>query len=101
MSTLPYLTDAEILGIVAPLRQPAAIVRWFRHEGFEVRVRPNGMPLISRAHFDAITSGPTATIQAPNNGEQPDVMALISRVKKGVGYGDHGPHQKKQPARAT
>lgn len=60
-----FLTDDEIKEITNPLTQPAAIVRWFRNNGFpDCRVRPNGLPLITRTQFDAgaaDTIGSTAT----------------------------------------
>jgi hypothetical protein len=80
----PFLTDAEILEVVAPLKQPAAIVRWFLKNGFiGVKVRPNGMPLITRAHFDAVTVGgqPSRQDQQPE-GEQPNVPAYLERLEK-------------------
>ncbi len=91
----PYLTDAEILGIVAPLKQPAAIVRWFRREGFEIRVRPNGMPLISRAHFDAMTNKPLPASLPPDSPVL-NVAGLMQIISKRVGYGHHGPKAQKQ-----
>lgn len=56
----PYLTDAEILEIAAPLKQRAAIRRWFEDAGFTVKTRPNGMPLILRAEFDRQHQAPAA-----------------------------------------
>jgi len=76
---LPFLTDSEIKEVTAPLTQPAAIVRWFKNNGFgEVKVRPNGMPLINRAHFDTVTAG--AQKQEENKGEQPDAAAYLKRL---------------------
>ncbi|MFC7514585.1 hypothetical protein ACFQUU_06175 [Herbaspirillum sp. GCM10030257] len=59
MSANPlFLSNEEIFAIVHPLTQPAAIVRWFKHNRFtDVKVRPNGMPLIARAYFDQVTPG--------------------------------------------
>jgi hypothetical protein len=58
MSQLPFLTDDEIHEIVHPLTQPAAIMRWFRRNGFDqVKVKPNGMPLIGRTYFEQVTGG--------------------------------------------
>ena len=56
-SSPPFLTDAELRRIAEPLRQPAAITRWFKRAGFEVKRKPNGMPLVSRVHFEQVMSG--------------------------------------------
>lgn len=82
----PFLTDEEIFAIVHPLVQPAAIVRWFKGNGFaELKVRPNGMPLIARAYFDQVTAGSTTahgdTVEAA---VQPNVQAYLDRIKKGA-----------------
>ena len=77
----PFLTDAEIREIVAPLTQPSAIVRWFRLNGFHaVKVRPNGMPLITRAHFDAVTGGAQQLEQSEEGSEQPDVSGYLKHL---------------------
>ncbi|WP_425458286.1 DUF4224 domain-containing protein [Collimonas rhizosphaerae] len=78
----PYLTEAEIREIVAPLRQPAAIVRWFRNSGFDVTVRPNGMPLITRSNFDAVTGGIATTTRTQPHGEAPDVAGYLKSLSK-------------------
>jgi hypothetical protein len=94
MSALPYLSDDEILSIVRPLTQPAAIVRWFRLNGFpDVRKRPNGMPLVSRTYFDAATAGTAPKPEQPGRapGGQPNVQAYLQRIAAGAAH--------KQPAK--
>jgi hypothetical protein len=82
MSRMPFLTDAEIKEIVFPLTQPAAIVRWFRKNGFtEMKVRPNGMPLISLEHFDSIASGGMVKPAAAPPREEPDVEGYLTRIQ--------------------
>jgi len=85
MSALPpFLTDEEIFAIVHPLQQPAAIVRWFKNNGFgDLKVRPNGLPLITRAYFDQVTAG-QAKLEAGATppGAQPDIEAF--RQKHGA-----------------
>lgn len=79
----PFLTDDEIREIVKPLVQPAAIVRWFRSNGFDkLRVKPNGMPLISRAYFDEVTAGAAATTTSSKSEvvPQPNVAAYLARI---------------------
>ncbi|CAE6824004.1 hypothetical protein R69746_06187 [Paraburkholderia aspalathi] len=71
--------------MASPLRQPAAIARWFKQQGFEVKTKPNGMPLVSRSNFEYVMRGVTAT---PGTGDidhgrnRPDVDALMRRIGK-------------------
>lgn len=51
------LSDEEINRICRPLTQNAAKVRYLRSLGLVVRRRPDGTPLVSRAHYDAVMSG--------------------------------------------
>jgi hypothetical protein len=77
----PYLTEPEIAHITAPLTQPAARCRWLREQGLIVRERPNGEPLVGRAHFEewsGKTKGPAQNVA----GEQPDTAALLRFVKR-------------------
>jgi hypothetical protein len=78
----PYLTEAEIREIADPLCQPAAIVRWFKKSGFDVTVRPNGMPLITRANFDAVTGGIATKVCNQSVGEAPDVAGYLRSLSK-------------------
>lgn len=101
--TAPHLTTEEILDMVQPLQQPAAIVRWFKKQGFVVKVvRPNGLPLISRSAWEAhLSFSPAATEPAGDNpANTPDVAAFLARFQKGVGYGPHGKKTAVQPAGA-
>jgi hypothetical protein len=76
MSAVPYLTNEEILGIVEPLTQPAAIVRWFRSHGFpDCQVRPNGLPLIFRCEFESKHAQVQETMP-----EQPDVSGFLKKI---------------------
>lgn len=99
---LPFLTDSEILEIVKPLQQPAAIVRWFRDHGYICRVKPNRMPLISRSHFEQVSGCATAAndahsrTDAPQNAGQPDAAALLARFQKK----NNGANSEKQSVRA-
>lgn len=51
----PDLTDEEVDRICAGLRQNAAKIR-FLQQRLKVRVdrKPNGRPLVNRAHYDAV-----------------------------------------------
>lgn len=82
-SAPPFLTDDEIREIVKPLTQPAAIVRWFRANGFpDCRVRPNGLPLITRAQFDAVSAG-LAGQQLDTASDDLDLTAYLKKFGKG------------------
>lgn len=48
------LSDSEIEAICAGLVQNAAKVRYLRRLGLTVRQKPNGKPLVNRAHYDAV-----------------------------------------------
>lgn len=54
------LSDEEIAHICKPLKQGAAQVRYLRTLGLTVRRRPDGSPLVNRAHYDATMSGTAA-----------------------------------------
>jgi hypothetical protein len=88
----PYLTDAEITDICHPLTQPAAQVRYLRELGLMVNIKPNGRPLVGRAHFEHAMTGREVSTPAGPGGE-PDAAALIERFR-----GKHGAHKKKQSA---
>lgn len=50
----PNLTDAEIDDICAGLLQSAAKVRFLMNLGLNVARKPNGAPLVNRAHYDRV-----------------------------------------------
>jgi hypothetical protein len=81
----PFLTDAELRRIAEPLRQPAAIARWFRRAGFEVKRKPNGMPLVSRGHFDQVMRGRESTSIGSDDDVEtnsPNAAALLQRFAR-------------------
>ena len=51
------LTDDEINQICEGLTQNAARVRYLQRMGLTVRTKPNGKPLVNRAHYDAAMNG--------------------------------------------
>lgn len=51
------LSDLEIDQICDGLTQNAARVRYLRRMGLVVRQKPNGRPLVNRAHYDAAMNG--------------------------------------------
>lgn len=78
----PYLTDEEIREIASPLKQPAAISRWLSDQGFVIKRKPNGMPLVSRAHFESslAQNGDGAADGARESG--PDVVAFLKKYQR-------------------
>jgi hypothetical protein len=65
------LTDTEIDGICEGLTQNAARVRYLKRMGLVVRQKPNGRPLVNRAHYDAVTSGNTTSKKKVDPNREP------------------------------
>ncbi|WP_236673855.1 hypothetical protein ACKZDW_10470 [Ralstonia syzygii subsp. celebesensis] len=93
-----------MLDLAKPLVQPAAIVRWFKGQGFVCRIKPNRMPLISRQHFEhasglapVLKDSEGARQQNAAAGGEPDAAALLARFQR---KNSNGTNQEKQPARA-
>lgn len=68
MADGPDLSDTEIDEICGGLRQNAAKIRYLRSLGLTVRVKPNGRALVSRAHYEKVTSGGTEAATAATAG---------------------------------
>jgi hypothetical protein len=62
------LTDQEIEIICAGLVQNAAKIRYLRALGLTVHRKPNGRPLVCRAHYDSIMGGSFNTQTMLTNG---------------------------------
>ena len=62
------LTDTEVDAICAGLTQDAAKVRFLECLGLKVARKPNGRPLVNRAHYDAVRG---ATAAGVSSGLQP------------------------------
>lgn len=60
------LEDHEIDAICAGLVQNAAKVRYLRRMGLTVRQKPNGKPLVNRAHYDAVMQASGKAVKASN-----------------------------------
>ena len=76
MSTLPFLTQAEIDQICEPLRVPGYQVKYLTKLGLVVHRKPNGRPLVARGEFERVLVGrqdPSAQNAATG---QPDRAAL-------------------------
>lgn len=84
MTTRPDLTDAEVDDLCSGLRQNAAKARYLRELGLTVNTRPNGRPLVMRAHAEQVLAGqspaPAANdtnTDAPRSTPTPNRAALI------------------------
>ena len=53
----PWYTDQEVDDICAGLVNNAAKVRYLRAQGLTVTTKPNGRPLVMRAHAESVLSG--------------------------------------------
>ncbi len=51
-----HLTSEELKAITGRVR-PSAQVKWLRANGFTVLQRADGVPLVSRAHFELVMGG--------------------------------------------
>jgi Domain of unknown function (DUF4224) len=51
------LTDDEIDTVCGGLKQNAAKIRFLQNLGVTVERKPNGRPLVNRAHYDAVRRG--------------------------------------------
>lgn len=76
----PWLTQEEIDDLCKPLKQSAAQIRFLESHGLTVRTKPNGAPLVMRAHFEELmNTGKKAKI---NGKLEPNREALIASFKK-------------------
>jgi hypothetical protein len=82
----PWYTDQEIDDLCAGLQTNAAKVRHLRGQGLTVTQKPNGRPLVMRAHAEAVLAGlqqitpqPSAVVKASPNRDA--LIALFSRPK--------------------
>lgn len=76
-----HLTDAEVDAICDGLRQSAAKARFLAGLGLVVNFKPNGRPLVVRAHAEHVLAGlkqpPLQTHSASEQRPSPDRAALI------------------------
>lgn len=81
MTTRPDLTDQEVDALCDGLRQNAAKARHLRGLGLTVNTRPNGRPLVMRAHAEQVLAGhrptPAANDASTRGTPAPNRAALI------------------------
>lgn len=54
---LPLVLSIEEMQQVSRCKQPARMIRWFRENGFVLKVGLDGYPVISRQHFEKVMGG--------------------------------------------
>ena len=69
-----HLTPEELTAVTGRVRWSAQL-RWLRANGFTVLQRADGMPLVSRAHFEAVM-GVSDAQESNRVGIGPDYDAL-------------------------
>ena len=69
-----HLTQEELKAITGRSRWNAQL-RWLRSNGFTVLQRADGMPLVSRAHFELVMGG-VGSEMASRREIEPDFDAL-------------------------
>lgn len=80
MTSLPYLTQAEIAEICEPLVLPAAQCRYLRELGLLVQRKPNGQALVARSEFERVL-GADRFGKAQNDAHSgPNVMAMVDHI---------------------
>jgi hypothetical protein len=80
----PWLSDAELAEMCAPLQQPAAQIRWLKRAGYHVERRPNGKPLLMRSELERVAGAARFGAPAQNApGGQPDRAALLQVIAGG------------------
>lgn len=78
----PWYTDPEIDDLCAGVRTNAARVRHLQAMGLTVHQKPNGRPLVMRAHAEAVLAGlqqlpATPTTNATNRPNKAALVALF------------------------
>jgi len=69
------LPDEEINSICAGLVRNDAKIRYLQRMGLTVRAKPNGKPLVNRAHYEATMNGTHQARHAATNGPHWSVAA--------------------------
>lgn len=84
--TFPWYTDAEIDDLCAGYVTNAAKVRHLRSLGLTVNQKPNGRPLVIRAHAEKVLAGlqqiEDQAAPAAQTGTRPDKAGLLLLFQK-------------------
>lgn len=86
--TAPWYTDKEIDDLCAGLQTNAAKVRHLRAQGLTVTQKPNGRPLVMRAHAEAVLAGlqqvQAAEFKADRPGPNRGALVALFGARKAV-----------------
>jgi hypothetical protein len=83
MTTLPFLSDAEVAEICAPLKVPAYQVKFLQRLGLIVNRKPNGKPLVARGEIERVLVGRVAEPAQNVSSRGPDRAALLAVIQGG------------------
>ena len=70
---MPLCLTSDELREITGFKKYSAQLRWLRQQGFKVLPRRDGMPLISRAHFECVMGG---ILPSSTSDFEPDFSSL-------------------------
>lgn len=76
-----FLTDDEIAQVCAPLRMPAAQLRYLKSLGVQALRKPNGRPLVARAEMERVLVGRKPEPAQQHASNQPNRVGLVQLFK--------------------
>jgi hypothetical protein len=88
MNTTPFLTDAEVAEMCAPLKMGAAQCRYLARLGLLVKKKPSGRPLVARSEVERVFGSDRLSTRAQN---QPSTCPNVVGLQQWVKGKRHGP----------
>lgn len=83
MSSLPFLTQAEIDQICEPLTQPGAQRRYLGEVlKLQVHEKPNGRPLVARSEFERVLGAERFGLPQSNPQNAPNVVGMMAHLEQ-------------------
>lgn len=89
MSTLPFLTDAEVDALCDPLKMPSAQRRFLSTVlKLTVHAKPNGRALVARSEFERVIGADRfGHAAAPDPRHGPNVVGMMAHLSKRKPHG--------------
>jgi len=88
MSSLPFLSQAEIDEICEPLTQPRAQCRYLSKVlKLQVHEKPNGRPLVARSEFERVLGAERFGTAPSTPQNTPNVVGLLAHMQKRKNHG--------------